>query len=204
VYQVYKEDTNIIAAKVMLRKDFSIDEWNSALKLMRNENPFMLKYHSANFIGDIVIILMEYANMQSLENLIESEKELQISTIRVIMKQLLEEVCTIHKSGFIHRDIKGQNILLHSTIGSQKVMLKIADLGTIKEQLNPYQTALFIPQGTPNFMAPELLIDTEEEEETKGQVKADAKIDIWAVGIIFHQLLTHHFPFKQHKFSSIM
>ncbi|KAA6359006.1 MAG: hypothetical protein EZS28_045467, partial [Streblomastix strix] len=137
--------------------------------------------------------------MQNLDCLIESKQDLPIPVIRAIMRQLLEGLRLMHEKGIIHRDIKGQNILLHSPPGSGLIILKIADFGLIKEQKQIEQSTLMTVAGTMPFMPPEMLMGTED-----GEVKADSKVDVWSSGILLHQLIAHQFPFKSLATQAIM
>ncbi|KAA6367735.1 MAG: hypothetical protein EZS28_036739, partial [Streblomastix strix] len=70
VYQVYKEGSGVIAAKVMKEEDFEYGNWQTGIKLIKNvQNPFVLKYFTDNMNGEYVVIQMEYANLGSLENI---------------------------------------------------------------------------------------------------------------------------------------
>ncbi|KAA6366568.1 MAG: hypothetical protein EZS28_037905, partial [Streblomastix strix] len=112
--------------------------------------------------------------------------------------ETVEGVRLMHEKGIIHRfrDVKGQNILLHSPPGS---VLKIADFGLIKEQKQVEQSTLMTVAGTMPFMPPEMLMGTED-----GEVKADSKVDVWSSGILLHQLIAHQFPFKSLATQAIM
>ncbi|KAA6364273.1 MAG: putative AGC family protein kinase, partial [Streblomastix strix] len=186
VFQVKKEEYGTIAAKVMNEDEFDANEWRTGFRLShQNHCPFILNYISTTMYGLKTIILMEYANLKNLDTLIETKKEIPIPIIRAIMKQLLEGLRTMHDSGIIHRDIKGQNILLNNLPGSRCVQIKIADLGLAKIQRNVLQSMTMTVVGTFPYMPPELTMDNAKD------VKADAKVDVWAAGIIFHQLVTH-------------
>ncbi|KAA6354627.1 MAG: hypothetical protein EZS28_049846 [Streblomastix strix] len=64
VYQVYKEGSGVIAAKVMKEEEFDYVEWQTGIKLTKDvQNPFVLKYFTATMNGEYAIILMEYANL---------------------------------------------------------------------------------------------------------------------------------------------
>ncbi|KAA6391949.1 MAG: hypothetical protein EZS28_012524 [Streblomastix strix] len=77
-------------------------------------------------------------------------------------------MCNYDTTSF--RDIKGQNILLHSPPGSGLIVLKIADFGLIKEQKQVEQSTLMTVAGTMPLMSREMLMGTED-----GEVKADCK-----------------------------
>ncbi|KAA6398708.1 MAG: hypothetical protein EZS28_005763 [Streblomastix strix] len=92
-------------------------------------------------------------------------------TLRALMKQILEGIKFIHEVGLIHRDIKCDNILLHSPPGSGRVYAKISDFGFAKkEDLISDHT---YPAGTIPYMAPELLQET---------IKSTQAVDIYALG----------------------
>ncbi|KAA6371279.1 MAG: hypothetical protein EZS28_033193 [Streblomastix strix] len=156
----------------MIDTDFNFDEWKVGLSLgCESNNPFLLKYFSTNTNGENAIINMEYANMGNLQNLIEKYQNLSLPIIRVIMKQLLEGLRLIHDKGLIHRDLKAENIMLHSPLGSGRVQLKITNFGLIKVQKKVQQSTHMTVAGTIPYMPPELLLGNEE-----GEVKVDSKV----------------------------
>ncbi|KAA6371354.1 MAG: putative CAMK/RAD53 protein kinase Cds1, partial [Streblomastix strix] len=203
VFLVFKDDVGIVAAKVMNEEDFDTTEWKAGLTLSRKgQNPFVLKYHSTTMDGNNAVIVMEYANCGNLQNLINKNIDIPIPIIRVIMKQLLEGLRLMHEKGLIHRDIKGENVMLHSPQGSGRMVIKITDFGLAKVQKQAQQSTLMTIAGTLTFMSPELVMGKEDEEEE--EVKADAKVDVWSTGILLHQLAAHAFPFKVASPQAIM
>ncbi|KAA6375902.1 MAG: hypothetical protein EZS28_028571 [Streblomastix strix] len=97
------------------------------------------------------------------------------------------------------QDIKGGNIMLHSPPGSERVVLKLADFGEIKNaKFDPLQPMEMTFRGTPQYMAPEFF-----QSLFYQKVQADAKIDIWSLGIIVYQLETHSFPYDPRNEQSI-
>ncbi|KAA6385111.1 MAG: hypothetical protein EZS28_019363, partial [Streblomastix strix] len=75
---------------------------------------------------------------------------------------------------------------------------KITDFGLVKIQKKAEKSTLLTAAGTAQWMAPEILIANEEEQEEGNQkVIADEKIDIWSAGIILHQLVAQSYPFRQ-------
>ncbi|KAA6373519.1 MAG: putative Serine/threonine-protein kinase involved in autophagy, partial [Streblomastix strix] len=130
---------------------------------------------------------MEYANMMTLDIIAQQPQiPLPTYTLRALMKQILEGMRAFHSSGLVHRDIKCDNILLHSPPGSGRVYTKIADFGFAKKvDLNNQQTYL---AGTIPFMSPEQL----HENPIVTQ-----KADIYALGITFCKLITHKYPVNE-------
>ncbi|KAA6392392.1 MAG: putative serine/threonine protein kinase [Streblomastix strix] len=133
---------------------------------------------------------LEYANMMTL-NIIGKQPEILLPsyTLRALMKQILEGMRAFHSSGLVHRDIKCDNILLHSPPGSGRVHAKISDFGFAKKvDLNNKQTYL---AGTIPFMSPEQF----HENPIVTQ-----KVDIYALGITFCKLITHKYPVNERNF----
>ncbi|KAA6369448.1 MAG: putative Hsp70 family protein with protein kinase domain [Streblomastix strix] len=106
--------------------------------------------------------------------------------LRALMKQILEGMRAFHSSGFVHRDIKCDNILLHSPPGSGRVYAKISDFGFAKKE-DTVNEQTYVA-GTIPFMAPELF---------KLPTIISQKVDMYAIGIIFYKLITHEYPVDQ-------
>ncbi|MBI1397899.1 MAG: protein kinase [Betaproteobacteria bacterium] len=105
-----------------------------------------------------------------------------------IILQVLEALQYSHNQGVIHRDIKPSNIML-----SRDGVIKIADFGVARlESSNLTQTGDLI--GTPSYMAP---------EQFAGEV-ADQRTDLYAVAVIFYELLTRKRPFEGPNSAVIM
>ncbi|KAA6380232.1 MAG: putative AGC family protein kinase [Streblomastix strix] len=198
VFQILKGQ-DILAAKVMNEEDFDLNEWRAGYSLANGQsNPFVLKYIETLMLGQDTIILMEYSNLKNLDCVIVSKKDLSMSLVRAIMRQMLEGLRLMHKQGLIHRDIKGQNILMHSPPGSGRVILKIADFGLVKQQKTTQKSQVMTVAGTISHMAPELLMENEQ-----GEVKADTKVDVWSAGIILYQLVANKYPFSSLSYIDI-
>ncbi|KAA6373355.1 MAG: putative MAP kinase kinase family domain protein, partial [Streblomastix strix] len=204
VYLVYHPYSNIgvVAAKVIRNEDFNEQEWNIAGIFEQDPpqmRPFVIHYILAKQFEKHTVILMDYCNISNLFDIIKTNIDLSISTIRVIMKQLLEGIRYIHSKNLIHRDIKGGNIMLHCQPGSGRVNLKITDFGVVKVNSGDEKTMQMTAIGTEPYMAPEFVLGNGEE-----QVRADSKVDIWSLGILFFKLASHRFPCGQLNIQSII
>ncbi|KAA6389477.1 MAG: putative serine/threonine protein kinase [Streblomastix strix] len=130
---------------------------------------------------------MEYANMKTLDIIAKQPKiPLPSYALRALMKQILEGMRAFHSADLVHRDIKCDNILLHSPPGSGRVYAKISDFGFAKEvDLINKQTYL---AGTLPFMSPEQFLDNPVISQ---------KVDIYALGITFYKLITRKYPVNE-------
>jgi eukaryotic-like serine/threonine-protein kinase len=99
--------------------------------------------------------------------------------------QVISQVCraleSAHAAGVVHRDLKPQNIMLDA---SDRVY--VMDFGIAHSLETPGMTQTGALMGTPEYMSP---------EQAKG-MKVDARSDLFALGIIFYELLTGISPFK--------
>ncbi|KAA6360388.1 MAG: hypothetical protein EZS28_044085, partial [Streblomastix strix] len=191
---------NIVAAKVMNECEIDLNELRTTInKIQGDQNPFVLKYLSEETFDHNAIILMDYANLQNLDMLIETKKDIPIQIIRAVMRQTLEGLSLIHEKGIIHGNIKGQNILLHCPTGSVRVIVKIADIGILQAHKQPVTQTKRENALTVTYMPPEVVIGNDEQNTA-----SDDKIDVWSFGILLHQLVFHRFPFRSTNLNSIL
>ena len=125
-------------------------------------------------------IVLEYAQMGDLFDLVKNAGFFSESTARFFFKQIVEGVDHINMKGKCHRDLKLENIL----IGNDFVT-KIADFGFCSDLTGPDIDTIC---GTPNFMAPELLAMKKYDGKTT---------DVFALGVILFIMVTGKFPFEQ-------
>lgn len=112
--------------------------------------------------------------------------------------RLFIDVCAAvqhaHQKGIIHRDLKPSNILV--TLHDGRPVVKVIDFGVAKalhQQLTPHTlyTALNQVVGTPLYMSPEQL-------ELSG-LDIDTRSDVYALGVLFYELLTGTLPFDRDR-----
>ncbi|KAA6369925.1 MAG: putative CAMK/RAD53 protein kinase Cds1, partial [Streblomastix strix] len=201
VYLVDHPDKGIFAAKVMRNEDFDENYWLVTVILnsdLTNICPFIVRNILARKLQDMTIILMEYSNLGNLKTLINENYDIPFPILQDLMKKILEGLKYIHSKGIIHRDIKGGNILLHNPSDSGRVILKICDFGEVKIKEEDEQFTLMTAAGTRSYMAPELFLGNENEMK-----KADEKVDMWSLGILFYLIVVHEMPFKSQTYEDI-
>jgi len=92
----------------------------------------------------------------------------------------------IHSENIIHRDLKPENIFFDELNN----YVKILDFGLVKEEdVSIHQTQKDIIQGTPAYISPEYI---------KGK-EIDFRADLYALGVIFYELLTGRLPFSSNS-----
>ncbi|XP_026993319.1 traf2 and NCK-interacting protein kinase-like [Tachysurus fulvidraco] len=125
-------------------------------------------------IGDQLWLVMEFCAGGSVSDLINSTKEKHLSEdwTACITGEILKGLAHLHKYKIIHRDIKGQNVLL-----TDRAEVKLVDFGVSKQSEDTFSKHnTFI--GTPYWMAPEVI---NCRENPNGSY--DYKSDVWSLGI---------------------
>lgn len=126
-------------------------------------------------------IVMEYVPGTTLKDLILRRGALHVMEAIDIMKQVLSGTARAHQMGIIHRDLKPQNILV-----TDSGVAKIADFGIASISTGSHFTQTDVIMGSLHYLAPEL---------ARGE-KATVQSDIYALGIVFYELLRGQVPFN--------
>ncbi|KAA6384641.1 MAG: putative Serine/Threonine kinase domain protein [Streblomastix strix] len=111
---VHNEQIGLVVAKVIKASDFDDNDWLiGQLSKLTAPNPFVIKYIASKQVDEWVIILMDFANMKSIDHIIEKKQVLSPGTLRAMAKQLFEGLRLIHEINLVHQNIAPQSILLH-------------------------------------------------------------------------------------------
>src|SRR5215475_8508642 len=129
----------------------------------------------------IKFITMEYVEGRDLRGLIHDRGKFTTEDAVPIVLQICEALDAAHNAGVVHRDLKPQNVMVDKD-GRVYVM----DFGIARSLETPGMTQTGALMGTPEYMSP---------EQAKGE-KVDARSDLFALGIIFYEMLTGISPFK--------
>src|SRR5713226_4572838 len=126
-------------------------------------------------------ITMEFVEGRDLRVVLRERGKLPPDETVRIIAQVCRALESAHAAGVVHRDLKPQNIMLD---GKDRVY--VMDFGIAHSLETPGMTQTGVLMGTPEYMSP---------EQTNG-IKVDARSDLFALGIIFYEMLTGISPYK--------
>src|SRR5687767_7384281 len=102
-----------------------------------------------------------------------------------ILEQMCAALARAHDLGVVHRDLKSDNIMLTSR-GGRRDFVKILDFGLAALARDPRLAPKGAVFGTPEYMSP---------EQARGE-QAGPQSDLYALGVLFFEMLTGQLPFK--------
>ncbi|KAK5620293.1 hypothetical protein CRENBAI_025869 [Crenichthys baileyi] len=149
------------------------------LKTLRHSN--IVGFLGTSFYQHVVSIFMEYIPGGSIASILHRFGPLPERVLALYTHQILEGVAFLHQNRVIHRDLKGNNVMLMPT-----GVIKLIDFGCARRLSFLNQTApnsgelLKSVHGTPYWMAPEVI-----NESGYGR-----KSDIWSVGCTVYEMAT--------------
>ncbi|MHC5269357.1 Stk1 family PASTA domain-containing Ser/Thr kinase [Enterococcus sp. LJL98] len=174
-----------VAVKV-LRFDFQNDQ--TAIRRFQREamaatelvHPNIVSVYDVGEEDGMQYLVMEYVKGMDLKRYIQTHYPIPYRTIVDIMEQILSAIALAHHHRIIHRDLKPQNILMdeHGTV-------KIADFGIAIALSETSITQTNSMLGSVHYLSP---------EQARGSM-ATNQSDIYALGIIFYEMLTGQVPF---------
>jgi serine/threonine-protein kinase len=129
--------------------------------------------------GALVFLAMEYIKGITLRQALDDFGAFDSEQTLELIEGVLAGLAAAHKAGILHRDIKPENVFL-----ADDGRIKLGDFGLAREIENNTTTGNLI--GTVAYLSPELV--------TRGL--ADARSDIYAIGIMMFEMLTGKQPFE--------
>lgn len=154
-----------------------IQEARSAARLA---DPHVVNVFDQGQDDDMAYLVMEYLPGITLRELIREQRRLTVPQAVTIMDAVLSGLAAAHRAGIVHRDVKPENVLL-----AEDGRIKIGDFGLARATTANTATGQML-LGTIAYLAPELV--------TRGT--ADARSDIYALGIMLYEMLTGEQPYK--------
>ena len=181
-----------LALKVMLSR-IAVDsvarrKFLREIKSVRHlRHPRIVEIVDAGENQGLFYFVMEFCEGGSLDRFMARHGgKLPLKLAVPVMLQTLEGLAHAHTAGFVHRDLKPQNILLQRT--DDNLAAKISDFGLAKNFEQAGFSGLTITghfAGTPYFMPREQVINFRRVKPVS---------DVWSIGATFYHMLTGEFP----------
>jgi eukaryotic-like serine/threonine-protein kinase len=165
------------AADDPLEKRFKIEA--DALRTL--EHPNIVGFHDYIFDNGYHYLVLEFMDAGAADHLLRTMGPMDSRYAVPIFNQVLKGVAHAHSFGYIHRDIKPNNILIN-----RKGQAKLTDFGIARVLGGEALTKKGFVLGTSAYMSPEYL--------THG--RATEQLDVYALGVTFYELLTARKPFE--------
>ncbi|MCC7392121.1 serine/threonine protein kinase [Candidatus Sumerlaeota bacterium] len=134
--------------------------------------------------GAVQFLALEYVEGTDLERERRKRRKWKYDEVAEIIAKLSDALDHTHKKGILHRDIKPGNILIEKN--TNRVVL--TDFGLAKGDQDESLTAAGFAVGTPAYMAPEQITD-------QFGLKPDGRADLFSLGTVAYEMLTHKHPF---------
>jgi serine/threonine-protein kinase len=187
---VYKAfDTKVrekIALKIIrpeiARDGTTVERFRNELKLARQiTHPHVCRVFDLGESGGMPFLTMEFVPGENLALMLRMAGPLPPETAVAYARQIAQGLSAAHRLGVIHRDLKPHNILIDES-GTAKIM----DFGIARSVLAGTSADDGKIMGTPDYMAP---------EQAAGN-PADARADLYALGVILYEMVTGRRPFS--------
>ena len=151
-------------------------------------HPNVVRFFGMEVRENYLHLLTEYVSGGSLADQLQQFGPMNEGLVKRHTRQILVGLEFLHSHGVVHRDIKGQNVLM-----TQQGLLKLADFGAAQtfDGIGTGQQQSLT--GTPAFVAPEIILEHGHDD----------RADIWSLGCTIIQMLTAETPWGPLQFGSL-
>ncbi len=175
-----------VAVKTLLpelavREDIRIRFRREAVAAARLAHPGVVATYDTGEDGGIAYIVMELVDGVDLRALLDERGPLPLDDALRIARAVAGALAHAHRHGIVHRDVKPANVLM-GRAGS----VKMSDFGIAKTGDVSDLTGVGTVMGTARYLAP---------EQVRGE-PTDARADVYALGLLVHEMLTGRLPFR--------
>lgn len=187
---VYKAEDRLLQRPVtvkVLRSEFASDEefiarfHREARAVASLSHPNIVNVYDVGQDGETHYLVMEYVDGEDLKTLLRREGRLDPATAVAITRQVCDALEHAHRHNIIHRDVKPHNILL-----TEAGRAKLTDFGIAREATGTTLAVTRNLMGSVHYFSP---------EQARGE-PADARSDIYSLGVVLYEMLTGAVPFN--------
>lgn len=143
-------------------------------------HPNIVAVYDWGAVDSVYYMVMEYVRGPSVRHLLNEQGRMEPAQAAEILRQTLLALGHAHREGFVHRDMKPENLLV-----TQDGTVKVADFGLARAYADGRVTQAGAVTGTVQYLAP---------EQIRGE-PADPRSDLYSLGIVAYELLTGKLPF---------
>jgi eukaryotic-like serine/threonine-protein kinase len=159
-------------------------EARAAAKL---RSPHVVQVFDYGVEGTMPYLAMELLEGKSLATRLADDGQLRPEEIWTVMSHVVHAISRAHEEGFVHRDLKPDNVFLLD--GSEDLFVKVLDFGIAKALIGPNvgltHTGAIL--GTPAYASPEQIEGND----------VDTRSDLWSLGVMTFECLTGLLPFTR-------
>ncbi|MEV4705246.1 serine/threonine-protein kinase [Actinoplanes sp. NPDC049316] len=159
----------------------------SILKMLRHER--IVGVRDLFSVGESLGLAMDFVGGGSLRQRLRSAGTLEPAEAARLLAQVCAALGQAHALGVVHRDVKPDNILLHGD--EERPDVKLTDFGIARILDTPGVTTPHAVIGTPYYMAPEVISGRD----------ATPAADVYALGVVLHELVTGRTPYTGEPFA---
>ncbi len=193
VYKAY--DTHLeheVAVKVIRLDNLPRNAEERALKRFEREAKAVARLDHANIVkvtdyGEhegSPYLVMPYLPGGTLKQYLKEHGSMDWREATRMLKPLAEALAYAHEQGLIHRDVKPSNILL--TTRGEPMLTDFGVAKVVDDEVTQDLTGTSATVGTPEYMAPEQVVSK----------SVDHRADIYALGVVFFEMVTGRRPFE--------